>query len=135
MYMSWGTCYSGSDNIHYDFPSIMNDGRLFTNWQPGTEENVNLKKYGAVDNNKKYRKYLVENADSIIKYNQETSFKNTGFAVSLKNVNNNNPRGPFLFKDPYDKSQPYGYETSDLKNMYLTKTALQSKMFAPVFKK
>ena len=36
MYMSWGTCYSGSDNIHYDFPSIMNDGRLFTNWQPGT---------------------------------------------------------------------------------------------------
>ena len=135
MYMSWGTCYSGSDNIHYDFPSIMNDGRLFTNWQPGTEENVNLKKYGAIDNNKKYRKHLVENADSIIKYNQETSFKNTGFGVSLKNVNHNNPRGPFLFKDPYDKSQPYGYENSDLKNMYLTKTALQSKMFAPVFKK
>ena len=113
----------------------MNDGRLFTNWQPGTEENVNLKKYGAIDNNKKYRKYLVENADHIIKYNQQTSFNNTGYSATLKNVNNNNPRGPYLFKDTYDKSQPYGYENSDLKNMYLTKTALQSKMFAPVFKK
>ena len=135
MNMSWGTCYSGSDNIHYNFPAIMKDGRLFTNWQPGTEENTNFKKYGAVDNNKKYRKYLVENADQIIKFNQETSFRNTGFGVSLKNVNHNNPRGPYLYKDPFDKSQPYGYERSDLKNLYLSKTALQSKMFAPVFKK
>ena len=135
MYMSWGTCYSGSDNIHYNFPAIMKDGRLFTNWQPGTEENTNFKKYGAVDNNKKYRKYLVENADQIIKFNQETSFRNTVFGVSLKNVNHNNPRGPYHYKDPFDKSQPYGYESSDLKNLYLSKTALQSKMFAPVFKK
>ena len=37
------------------------------------KKNVNLKNGSAIDNNKKYRKYLVENADSIIKYNQETS--------------------------------------------------------------
>ena len=33
--MSWGTCYSGSNNIYRDFPPIMNDGRNYTNWQPG----------------------------------------------------------------------------------------------------
>ena len=33
--MSWGTCYSGSNNIHFDFPPIMKDGRNFASWQPG----------------------------------------------------------------------------------------------------
>ena len=25
--MSWGTCYSGSNNIHFNFPAIMDDSR------------------------------------------------------------------------------------------------------------
>ena len=33
--MSWGTCFSGSNNIHFDFPPIMSDGRNFSSWQPG----------------------------------------------------------------------------------------------------
>jgi len=132
--MSWGTCYNGSDNIHFDYPPIMNDGRLFTTWQPGTQENIDLKKHGAVDDNKKYRKYLVENADSIIKFNQQMAFKHTGSNIPLKRKNKNNPRGPYLFDKTFEKSKPYGYEESDLKNLYLERTELQSKMFAPVFK-
>ena len=27
--MSWGTCYSGSNNIHFGFPPIMTDGRNY----------------------------------------------------------------------------------------------------------
>ena len=30
-----------------------------------------------------------------------------------------------------DKSAPYGYENSDLKNVYLTRESLQNKKFAP----
>ena len=30
-----------------------------------------------------------------------------------------------------DKHQPFGYETSDLKNLYLTRNQLESKMSAP----
>ena len=47
--MSWATCYSGSNNIHFDFPAIMSDGRNFATWQPGNvisekiREEVNIK--------------------------------------------------------------------------------------------
>ena len=42
--MTWGTCYSGSNNIHFDFPSIMSDGRNYSNWQPGAVINEELSK-------------------------------------------------------------------------------------------
>jgi hypothetical protein len=31
-----------------------------------------------------------------------------------------------------DRSQPFGYENSDLKNYYLTRQQLQARMVAPV---
>ena len=33
--MSWATCYAGSNNIHFDFPPIITDGRNYAKWQPG----------------------------------------------------------------------------------------------------
>ena len=42
--MSWGTCYQGSNNIHFDFPPIMTDGRNFAKWQPGAVINENIRK-------------------------------------------------------------------------------------------
>jgi hypothetical protein len=38
---------------------------------------------------------------------------------------------PFVFASALDSSQPFGYETSDLKNMYLSRNELQSRMSAP----
>ena len=42
--MSWGTCYAGSNNIHFDFPPIMADGRNYATWQPGAVINENITK-------------------------------------------------------------------------------------------
>ena len=42
--MSWGTCYSASNNIHFDFPPIMNDGRNYASWQPVAVINNEIKK-------------------------------------------------------------------------------------------
>ncbi len=39
---------------------------------------------------------------------------------------------PFLFSSCTDNSQPYGYETSDLKNLYLSQQSLESRMVTPV---
>ena len=47
--MSWGTCYSGSNNIHFDFPPIMSDGRNFSKWQPGAKINEELRNYSVFD--------------------------------------------------------------------------------------
>ena len=41
--MSWGTCLSGSNNIHFDFPPLMSDGRNFASWQPGAKLNQQLR--------------------------------------------------------------------------------------------
>ena len=38
--MSWGTCYSGSNNIHMGFPALMSDGRLYANWDAACEMKV-----------------------------------------------------------------------------------------------
>ena len=28
--MTWGTCYNGSNNIHFNFPPFMNDSRNYS---------------------------------------------------------------------------------------------------------
>ena len=68
--MSWGTCYSASNNIHFDFPPIMKDGRNFANWQPGAVISEQIRKDNNITSNYDYRKYMIENADNIIKLNQ-----------------------------------------------------------------
>jgi len=39
---------------------------------------------------------------------------------------------PFLYKSTLEKSQPFGYENSDLKNNYVSKFQLESRMVTPV---
>ena len=51
--MSWGTCYSGSNNIHFDFPPIMADGRNYATWQPGAAINATIRKEEGIKSEKK----------------------------------------------------------------------------------
>ena len=60
--MSWGTCYSGSNNIYFGFPPIMTDGRNYAQWQPGAVVNKTLREENGIKSNWQYRKYLQENA-------------------------------------------------------------------------
>lgn len=128
--MSWGTCYAGSNNIHFDFPPIMSDGRNFTKWQPGAVINQQIREENSIKTNWQYRQYLTENANSIIKSNQIEACDECCYCPALRNgepISNT----PFLYKSCMDKSQPYGYENSDLKNVYLTSYQLQARMVAP----
>jgi hypothetical protein len=133
--MSWGTCYSGSNNIHTDFPPIMHDGRNYADWQPGAVINENIRKEAKITSNWEYRKYLCNNADTIIKYNQLSACgdccANTAQYGTGQTVSNNSP---YLFKSCVDNNTAkYGYETSDLKNLYLNDYSLQARMVTPVF--
>ena len=68
--MSWGTCYKGSNNIHFNFPPLMDDGRNYSNYEAGASLDNKLKEKADIKTNTDYRKYLQTNADSIIKNNQ-----------------------------------------------------------------
>ena len=67
--MSWGTCYSGSNNIYFDFPPIMSDGRNFSTFVPSSIVNDKIRKNNNLDSNFKYRRFLTKNATNLIKTN------------------------------------------------------------------
>lgn len=130
--MSWGTCYSGSNNIHFDFPPIMSDGRNFSKWQPGAKINEELRKENNIKTNWQYREYLTKNADAIIRSNQMEACDECCYCPANESNTQSTPNSPFLYKSCVEKSQPYGYESSDLKNMYLSSYELQCRMVAPI---
>ena len=127
--MSWGTAYSGSNNIHFNFPPLMDDGRTFSSWVPGSSINDQLKATHNIKSNWDYRQFLTHNSTNIIEGNLQQAFYQTGHInVQSQPVTNS----PFLYASVADKNQPYGYEDSDLKNIYMSREALQSRMVTPV---
>lgn len=109
----------------------MMDGRNFSKWQPGAAVNEEIRSTNNIKSNWQYRQYLTENADSIIKSNQIDSCDSCGYC-SASNVGEPIQNSPYLYTSCMDKSQPYGYEGSNLKNIYLSSQQLQSRMMAPV---
>ena len=130
--MSWGTCYSGSNNIHFDFPPIMADGRNFANWQPGAVINEKIRENAGITSNWQYRKFLVENADKIIKINQVAACDECCSIPAMNQMGQHQQNSPYLYQSCSDNSQPFGYENSDLKNLYISGYQLQSRMVTPV---
>jgi len=133
--MSWGTCVSGSNNIHFDFPPIMMDGRNFADWQPGSIINKKIREDAGIRTNNEYRHYLMNNADKIIKYNQMQSCNECCSSLALYGnytSQNSVSNTPYLYKSCSDKSVPFGYENSDLKNIYLSRQELQKNMNVPL---
>ena len=130
--MSWGTCYAGSNNIHFDFPPIMADGRNYATWQPGAVINENIRRKENIKSNWQYRKYLTENADNIIKYNQLEACDQCCSCPARYGAEQQMSNTPYLYKSCADSTQPFGYENSDLKNLYLSEYQLQCRMVTPV---
>ena len=131
--MSCGTCYKGSNNIHAGFPALMSDGQWASNWEPACAINNEIQKEAGITNNYQYRQYLIANADNIIGKNQTGACDNC--CACWENFKDRNAvKSPekYIFKSCTDKTTPYGYETSDLKNMYLSSRTLQSRLAAPI---
>ena len=122
-------CKSGNNNQYYNFPPFMNDGRNFAEWQSEAVINSTIRKKHNIKTNWDYRKYLQNNSDEIIQSNQYLAcnecgrcpYYNTG---KIQNI-------PYLFRNIVDKIKPFGYETSDQKELYLSRQDLQARLFVP----
>ncbi len=128
--MSWATCYSDSNNIHFNFPPLMDDSRQFTDWRLGSVINETIKKNNNITNNWEYHDYLMRNSDNIMKQNMKSALKNC-CNYDTPYINNNMNNTPFLFKPSNINSVPYGYSNSDLKNIYLSREKLNSRNSTP----
>ena len=72
------SCFSGSNNIHFDFPPIMMDGRNFASWQPEAVINQRIQKQENITTNWNYRQYMQKNGLQIMKYNSMESCYDLG---------------------------------------------------------
>tara|TARA_Y100000590_G_scaffold279491_1_gene313876 strand:- start:817 stop:1245 length:429 start_codon:yes stop_codon:yes gene_type:complete len=128
--MSWATCYSGSNNIHFNSPPMMSDGRNFTTWVPACTINETIQKKNNLTTNYDYRQYLIANAKELMEYNSTSACDQC--TSCLGQSNDIKTANKYIFTSTSDTDMPYGYEKSDLKNLYLSRRALQSKQIAPI---
>lgn len=128
--MSWATCYSGSNNIHFNTPPFMSDGRLFSNFNPSYDANTKFRDNLGIKNNFDYRQWLIGNGKILTEKNRELACNECSPCVKKASQIMHYPK--YLFEDSADVSRPYGYENSDLKNLYFSRHALQSKLVAPI---
>lgn len=130
--MSWGQCFSGSNNIHFDFPPIMADGRNYASWQPEAVINQRIQRQENINSNWKYRKYLTEHGLEIMKYNTMEACYDLGLIHEYETNATPSSNVPYLYRSIFDSSKPgYGYCNSDLKSPYLSRQQLEARMMAP----
>lgn len=130
--MTWGTCYSGCNNIHFGFPPLMADGRNFADWLPGDQINQKIREENDIKTNAQYRSYLTNNAESIMKQNMEEACDQCCTCPARYGDNQPESNTPFLYKSCTESTQPFGYQNSDLKELYLNEYQLQARLSAPI---
>lgn len=130
--MSWGTCYSGSNNIYHDFPPLMSDERIFTSYDPNNEINERIMEQQNIKSNYDYRMFLTRNGNHIIKKNQYNSCNQCGFCQFGDTTPFSVTAQKYLFKGKSDLHRPPGYEDSDLKLEYISREAIQSRTSSPI---
>jgi hypothetical protein len=130
--MSWATCYSGSNNIHFNFPPIMTDGRNYSSWQPDAVVNERIQRQEHINNNWSYRQYLQKNGLKVMQYNTSEACYDLGLDPHVQTGKTPSNNVPFKFKSTFDSSAPgFGYCNSDLKNPYLTAEQLNARLVSP----
>jgi hypothetical protein len=119
-------------NLYKDFPPFMNDGRVIVaSWQQESVTNKNLLESTGLKSNWEYRKYLTENAKSLIQQNQAESLNDIGYIARYSTAPEQHNTVPYYYKSYLDNSKPFGYETSDLKQLYLSVEQLNARKMAP----
>ena len=130
--MSWGTCYSGSNNIHFNYPPIMSDSRNFSSWQPEAVVNKRIQQQENIRTSWQYRQFLTNNGREIMKYNTMEACYDMGLPAHVQTGNTPSSNVPHLYRSSYDTNNPgFGYCSSNLKNPYLTREQLQGRLISP----
>ena len=130
--MSWATCYSGSNNINFNFPPIMADGRNYASWQPDAVINERIQVKEDIRSNWSYRQYLQKNGKQIMKFNSHEACYDLGLDPHYYSDKTPSSNVPYTFRGTFDTSKPgFGYCNSDLKNPYLSREQLNSRLVSP----
>lgn len=129
----WENCYSASNNVEFNFPPLMNDGRNWSQWSPDAVVNERIQMKEGIQTNWGYRQFLQNNGLQIMNYNNEEACYTLGLDPHVNSGKTPSDNVPFKFKGIFDTSKPgFGYCNSDLKNPYLSREQLNARLVAPV---
>lgn len=107
-------------------------GEAYSLWQPDNNTNRKIQVDTGITSNWNYRQYMQQNAKEIMKYNTMQSINSSG--NNPYTILNTNPVGntPYLYRSVHDTSSPaFGFRNSDLKQDYMIKEQMKSKMISP----
>lgn len=129
-----------TNNKYPEFPPLMSDGRSVTaSWQPESIINAQMIQSNNIQSNWQYRRYLTQHAKDIMEYNFREASNDVGYYkrhADLYPMDSNKVSGtsatPYLYTSVLDETRPRGYETSDLKEMYLSREQLDARRISPV---
>jgi hypothetical protein len=118
----------------------MNDGRAITaSWQPESIINKSIINENGIKSNWEYRRYLTSHSKEIMEYNFREASNDVGYykrPIDLPNIQSDVVSGlngiPYRFESVADKKKPFSYQTSDLKELYLSREQLDARKVAPV---
>ena len=124
--------YSGSNNINYNMPPMMSDGRNYSSWQPEAVINSKIQKQEGITSNWQYRNFLQNNATNIMKFNYLDAVNASGNNPNTYINTQPSKNSPFVFTSTHDQNKPnFGYNNSDLKQFYLSREQLNARMISP----
>jgi hypothetical protein len=110
----------------------MADGRVYSSWQPEAVVNDRIRQQENITTSWQYRQYLTNNATDIIKMNMYQACDELGLPSHFNTEATPSTNVPYTFKSTFDTNAPgFGYNNSNLKQPYLTREQLQSRMIAP----
>lgn len=117
---------------YYTLTPLKND---YCSWQPESKINTNIQTGSNIISNWKYRQYIQQNANQIMKYNTMENIYSSGnnpYSISNNAIDTYSKKSPYLFSSV--QSPSIGFNNSDLKQEYVKQTQLKSRMVAPSIK-
>lgn len=103
-------------------PIVMSDARFISSYTPNAMFESQFKAGANVSSNEDYRRYLVNNATGIMKYNKQNASQQNIMKQFHQTPYKN--AGPYLFDNVQSKAQPKGFETNETKQLYLSRVQL-----------
>jgi hypothetical protein len=113
-------------------PSEIFQGTSYSSWQPDGLTNNKIIVDTGIQSNWKYRQYIQKNANEIMKFNSMQAIHDSGNNPHILVNNSSTGNTPHLYNSIHDTNNPsYGFRNSDLKQNYMDKIQMKSRMIAP----
>jgi hypothetical protein len=120
---------NSSSNTYY---TVIPVNPLESSWQPDAVINNKIHVDSGITSNWKYRQYIQNNANHIMKYNTMEYIYSSGNNPYTITDNIINDKVPHRFSSLYDTNVPnYESNNSDLKQDFVKKQQMSARMIAP----